>query len=378
MHRKKISLRLLFVFSAVCLISPAVRAADDGGVSEKEKSVAQSLALEEAVSRSQASPATETKEKMVTAIEVSGNKSISSNTVISKMKTRIGSPYQENIVSDDLKRLYLLGFFSDIKVDTEEYKDGIKVIISVTERPVIDKITFSGMKRLVMKEEKMKKDILKSKETQYLDYPNLTEDVSAIKKLYEKKGFGQVQVDYQVSTDPLTNKANVRFTVVEGLRIKIKHIFVEGNIAFPDSRILKLIKTKRAWLFNAGAFKEETFKEDLDRIKAFYRREGFNDVAVDYETKSHALKPLIFITIKIQEGRKYLVGSLAVKGNADIRESEILSKVKKCVPGAVFSQEAVKDDISAIQGLYFDRGYISCQVEETTFLNPYTVCIDIT
>ncbi|KPK97145.1 MAG: hypothetical protein AMJ95_10550, partial [Omnitrophica WOR_2 bacterium SM23_72] len=48
----------------------------------------------------------------VRAIEVQGNKTISSNTVISKMKTRVGSPYQENIISDDLKRLYLLGFFS--------------------------------------------------------------------------------------------------------------------------------------------------------------------------------------------------------------------------------------------------------------------------
>ena len=76
--------------------------------------------------------------KLVTAIEVKGNKSISSNTVISKMKTRIGSPYQDNIVSDDLKRLYLLGFFSDIKMDTQDYKEGVKLIITVVERPIIE------------------------------------------------------------------------------------------------------------------------------------------------------------------------------------------------------------------------------------------------
>ena len=49
------------------------------------------------------------------------------------MKTRIGAPYQETVVSDDLKRLYLLGFFSDIKIDTENYKDGLKVVITVTK-----------------------------------------------------------------------------------------------------------------------------------------------------------------------------------------------------------------------------------------------------
>ena len=78
--------------------------------------------------------------KLVTAIEVKGNKSISSNNIISKLKTRPGSPYQDNIISDDLKRLYILGYFSDVKINSEDYKDGIKVIITVEERPLIDKI----------------------------------------------------------------------------------------------------------------------------------------------------------------------------------------------------------------------------------------------
>jgi outer membrane protein insertion porin family len=113
--------------------------------------------------------------KLVTAIEVKGNKSISSNTVLSKMKTRIGAPSQDNIISDDLKRLYLLGFFSDIRIDTEDYKDGIKVIVNVVERPIIEKITFSGIRRMGTSEEKLKQE-LKSKEAQYLDYPSVTED----------------------------------------------------------------------------------------------------------------------------------------------------------------------------------------------------------
>jgi len=140
-------------------------------------------------------PPKEASPKMVTAIEVKGNKSISGNVVISKMKTRVGGAYQETVVSDDLKRLYLLGFFSDIKIDTEDYKEGIKVIVTVTERPIIEKITFFGIERLVMKEEKIK-DALKSKETQYLDYPSLSEDVRILAKLYEKIGYIQAKIDY--------------------------------------------------------------------------------------------------------------------------------------------------------------------------------------
>jgi len=314
---------------------------------------------------------------LVTAIEVQGNKSISSNTIISKMKTKIGGPYQENIISDDLKRLYLLAFFSDIKIDTEDYKNGIKVIIHVKERPIIEKITFSGIRRLTTAPEKLKED-LKSKENQYLDYPNLTEDVRTLKKKYEKIGYSQTQIDYKADIDENTGKAKIQFNVVEGRRIRIKNILTKGNYVFSRNRILRLMKTKSAWLLNAGVLKEEVLIEDIERIKSFYHRAGFTDASVEYEVVPDSLKTYwLYIKIKIEEGKKYLVGNINIQGNKDIGLSDILAKLKECVPGKVFSKEALKMDIASIQGLYFDRGYISCQVQEATSVNSYTGRVDI-
>ncbi len=316
--------------------------------------------------------------KNVTAIEVKGNKSISTNVIISKMKTRIGSAYQENIVSDDLKRLYLLGFFSDIKIDTQDYKDGLKVIVTVSERPIIEKISFAGINLITMKDEKLKQQ-LKSRETQYLDYPSLAEDVRILKKMYEKMGYSQVDITYKVDVDAKTNKAKVDFNVIEGRKVHIKDIIIQGNKAFSSGRILKLLKTKAAWFFNAGVLKDEVLKEDIERVKSFYQREGFTDVAVEYEVKPDAKKAyLLYIKIKVAEGKKYLVGSVIIRGNKDISEKEILSRLTDCIPGKVFSQEAMKRDILSIQGLYFDRGYISAQVQETTVVNPDSGRVDIT
>jgi outer membrane protein insertion porin family len=315
--------------------------------------------------------------KLVTAIEVKGNKSISSNTVLSKMKTRIGAPSQDNIISDDLKRLYLLGFFSDIRIDTEDYKDGIKVIVNVVERPIIEKITFSGIRRMGTSEEKLKQE-LKSKEAQYLDYPSVTEDVRTLKKKYEKIGFSQAQIDYKVDIDEGANKAKVRFNIIEGRKIRIKDILVEGNFAFDRSRILRLMKTKRAWFFNSGALKEDVLEEDVERIKSFYHRAGYTDVTVEYGiTPDTARTYLLYINIKIEEGKKYLVGNINIQGNKDIELSDILAALKECVPGKVFSKEALQIDIVNIQSLYFDRGYISCRVQEATSVNQYTGRVDI-
>ncbi len=352
--RKIIILTLVLAMGAAILLLTAVLAADE-----------------------QAGGAGQQPLRTVTAIEVRGNKNISTNAVVSKMKTRVGSAYRENIISDDLKRLYLLGFFSDIKIDTEDYNNGVRVVITVTERPVIEKITFSGITRLKMRDEKLKEQ-LKSKETQYLDYPSLTEDVRTLQKLYEKTGFSQADINYQVDIDKESNKARVQFLVNEGRRLRIKDILIKGNTAFSDKRILKIMKTKHAWFFNAGVLKDEVLSEDIERIKSFYRNAGFADVAAEYEIKPDVSRPyLLYITVRIQEGKKYLVGNIVIRGNKDIPEKEILARLKECIPGGVFSQEGLRQDIANIQGLYFDRGYISCQVQEAVSLNPDIGRVDV-
>ncbi|MDD5166854.1 MAG: outer membrane protein assembly factor BamA [Candidatus Omnitrophica bacterium] len=316
--------------------------------------------------------------KLVTAIEIEGNKAISTNTVISKMKTRIGSPYQENVANDDLKRLYLLGFFSDIKMDTKDYKGGYKIVITVVERPIIDKITFTGIRRITLKDEKIK-TMLKSKEAQYLDYPSLAEDVRTLEKLYEKMGFSQSKITYKViPTDQEKNKVSVEFSVSEGRKVTIKGIYILGNSSFPAKRILGLLKTKRGWLLNAGILKDEVFKEDIERIKSFYQREGFADVAVEHEVKPDPNKAFfLYITIKIAEGKQYRVGNITIQGNKDVPEKMILSKIKDCTPGNVFSQDTMRQDAANIQSLYFDKGYITCEVQENTSLNPASGRVDI-
>jgi len=304
--------------------------------------------------------------KNVTAITVSGNKSISESTVVSKLKSRIGSPYLENVVSDDLKRLYLTGYFADVKMDTEPYKDGVKLVITVKERPIIDKVTFGG-KRRAISDAKLK-DTIKSKNGQYLDYPTLGMDAKAIKGLYEKKGYGRAEVAESAKVDEATNKALVNFQIEEGKRQRVRRIFVEGNLHYSDARIIKLIKTRRAWTFNPGVLKEDVLKEDVERVKTFYQNNGYIDVQAEVKTALDPSGRFIYVTFTIVEGARYYVGLIDIKGNKDIAVDEVRLKVTALVPGKVYSPEGLKKDTASIQGLYFDKGYISASCNATTSL----------
>ncbi|MCG8429907.1 MAG: outer membrane protein assembly factor BamA, partial [Candidatus Omnitrophica bacterium] len=312
---------------------------------------------------------------------------ISTNTVISKMKTRIGSPYQESVISDDLKRLYLLGFFSDIKIDTEDYKDGVKVIVIVRERAIISSISFTGFRRLTIRtfERGSTKrhgltaaKTIKTQEGAYVDYPTLGEDVETLKGWYEKRGYTYAEVDFEVTTDPATNKASVTFVAREGTRARIVDIFVKGNTAYSARRILRLMKTRKAWLFNRGVLKDEVLDEDVERIKAFYQKEGYADVAVSSEVSTYAEgSAMIYVTMTIVEGKRYLVGDIRIEGNSVIDEESLRKQLTKAPPGSVYSRESVKEDKAAMQGLYFDRGYISARVEDTTSVNLQSGAVDI-
>ena len=316
-------------------------------------------------------------EKKVTAIEVKGNKSISTTVILSKIKTKVGTAYSTNIISDDIKRLNELGYFSDIKIDTQDYQDGLKVYIIVVEKLLIEKIIFEGYFSRIVREEKLRETI-KSKEGQYLDEVQVKEDISVIKDLCVKKGYAQAEVTYKSELSTQTNKIALTITIAPAKRVRIRKIDFRGNKIFTSKRLLKLIKSRKAALFSSGFYKEELLKDDIERLKSFYRREGYTDVKVDYETGYDAHKGRMFIIFTVSEGRKYLIGQVYTKNNVVFTAEEIKKSLKTTGEGKVFSPESIHEDSASIQSLYFDKGYIFAHVSESSYLNPETDKVDVT
>jgi outer membrane protein insertion porin family len=80
----------------------------------------------------------------VTLLQVEGNKRIETSTILAKIKTKEGDVFSPSVVREDIKVLYQLGHFEDVQVRTEGFENGLKVIFSVKEKPLIREITFEG------------------------------------------------------------------------------------------------------------------------------------------------------------------------------------------------------------------------------------------
>ena len=130
-------------------------------------------------------------------------------------------------------------------------------------------------------------------------------------------------------------------------------------------------------MFTSGYYKKDVFESDLEKILDFYKREGFMDVAVDKDLRYDQAGKNLYITIKINEGKKYRVGTVAIKGNKVFPEFKLRGQLGM-LPHSVFSDEALKLDVVKLQEYYFHDGYISVKIDSDTVLNSQTGKIDIT
>jgi outer membrane protein insertion porin family len=314
---------------------------------------------------------TESLPELVTDVRVENNRQISTSTILSKIRTQIGSQFSRSILNEDIRALYATGYFTDIQVDVKDYQEGLAVIFSVTEKPVIKEIVFRGNEKVRTRRLERLVDI---EAGQTLDRFKLVRNTRDIERFYIEEGFHLALVDEQVDIDELTNEARIFILIDEGVRYRIRRINVEGNTVLSDREIRRSIKTRRNTLFTSGIFRKEVFEEDLKRIKRLYEEKGYSDVAVEH-SKDYEEKAMV-INIKIDEGEVYRVGRIEIEGNTIISDEEI-QKTIEMKEGASFIRGQLQQDTVKINEKYFDKGYISAEVRPDVVFNRETESMDI-
>lgn len=311
---------------------------------------------------------------IISEVQVRGNQIVSTNTILSKLRSKEGGPLIQETVNEDVKRLYATGFFQDIRMEVEEEQEGFKLIVSVLEKPIVREVVFEGY--TVFKEEKLRKKV-KVIEGQILDRKQIKEGVEAIRKLYSDKGYGFVDIQSDVKLNSSTKEATVVIKILEGGKFKIKKVEFTGAQAFKTKKLIKLMRTrKKGFPFRSGVFKEDYFTKDMESIRGYYQQEGYLDVKVeptmDYDEKDRWM----FIKIAVDEGKHYVAGDIRIKGNQLFPESEIWQELAM-LPGMTYSQYYLSKDIEKVVQYYHKRGYMDARVVPDIQLNRETGKVDI-
>ncbi len=302
-------------------------------------------------------------EPVVKSIKVEGNKKIDTQSIKAKLSTKVGEPLSMETVRQDIRTLYEIGYFDDVRVDVDQSPEGGVILYFVlVEKPSLTKVEFAGNKEL--SEEKIKEHVLLSPGAM-ADSRLIDDNAEKIRLFYETEGYWQVSV-FPILRIISKDEATVTFQIDEGEKVKVKKITFEGNKALSESEILAVMETKPAGLLSfitgSGKYVREAMRNDLERIKNLYHNNGYIAVKVAEPVidLSDDLKSME-ISISINEGDLFYTGTVSVTGPEKIQRSKI-EELIKLKSGDIFRGNLLRSDIIAITDYYSDRGYAFADV----------------
>src|SRR5690554_3844457 len=80
----------------------------------------------------------------ITAIVVRGNENINTTLIVSQITSNIGDLFSKDSVQNDMKQIFDLGYFQDVQVKLEPFRDGYRVVFEVVENAILADIKIEG------------------------------------------------------------------------------------------------------------------------------------------------------------------------------------------------------------------------------------------
>jgi outer membrane protein insertion porin family len=389
---RRIFARALEILGVVCLLSLAV------GQTLWAQEAAQSNAPQYIIQR----------------IEFIGTRRIQRDTLLARIFTRPGDPYNPEGLRRDFQALWNTQFFEDIRLEVEDSPDqpnGKIVLFYVTERPIIRRIEYKGNKSItesdILDAFKQKKVGL-SVESQF-DPTKIKRAEVVIKELLAEHGrqFATVKPTYERIA--ATNAVKLVFNIDEGPKVKVGTITIVGNKAFSTRKIIRSMKHDRPvsiplWLTDipimSKTFDRPKLDEDLEvGVRGLYQDHGYFKVDVDVKdlktvdvNRAGVPGPwpgfgakhgkATNITISIQEGEQYHMGKLSFR-SADpdtglIFKPEFLQRVFPLKEGDIFDADKIRKSLDTFRKLYGDYGYIDFTAEPLFDVNDAKKVVNLT
>ncbi|UGY13844.1 outer membrane protein assembly factor BamA [Bradyrhizobium septentrionale] len=290
----------------------------------------------------------------IDAITVEGNRRIEAETVRSYFRPGPGGQLDQAAIDDGFKELLATGLFQNVKIN----RAGGRIVVSVIENPVIDRVAFEGNKKV--KDEQLSAEV-QSKSRGTLSRPMVQSDALRIAEIYRRSGRYDVHVTPEIIERP-NNRVDLVFTVEEGQKTGVKTIEFMGNNSFSAARLKDIIKTHESnllsFLGNGDIYDPDRVEADRDLIRRFYLKHGYADVQVvaalaEYDPGRKGFQ----VTFKIDEGQQYRVVTVSFRSTIAGFDPNSLRSLSRVSEGSLYNVEAIEKSVEDMQIEASRRGY---------------------
>jgi len=310
-------------------------------------------------------------------IRIDGLKRVSSGSVFDALTIQPGDRVTDADISLATRALFETGFFDQVEVRA----DGDVLVIEVTERPAVSRIDIEGNQAI--KTEDLLDSLRRAGivEGDVLKRATLDQLEQAIQRQYTSRG----RYDATVSSEIIEqdrNRVGLKISIFEGSVATISRIAIVGNEAFDDDTLLGEMSLTEAglftWFSGSNNYETEKLNADVEAIRSYYLNRGYVNVEVS-EPQVELSENLedVFITISVDEGKEFRVGSVNVGGDQPIDLSSAVEEMT-LQTGEIFSRRLVNEAVSTMSKKLGDAGYARAQVRAVPEINDEAQTVDVT
>ncbi len=316
----------------------------------------------------------------VDSVHVRGSERIEKEAILSVVGTRKGDKLDYNQLDRDLHDIYKMGFFEDVRIETEDGPKGKIITFQVSEKPPVGQIVFKGNKAV---DEKDLREELGIKLYSIMDENEIRQSINRLTDFYRQEGYYNVAINERTEKLP-NNEVLLEYEIAENEKVYITKIEFLGNNEFDDDDLKSIMQTSEkglfAWITDSGFLNMKKLDFDVHNITAYYHNNGYikakvGEPVITYNKEDEGLN----ITIELHEGIQYGVGEVIIAGDLIRPAEELLEKVQinKENKGQVFSREVLRKDIMILRSVYVDEGYAYADVTPGTKADDETHLVDV-
>src|SRR4051812_24790188 len=186
-----------------------------------------------------AEPAAPPPSLRVAKLQFRGNRKVEDDAIKVNLKTAPGATLTQEVLRDDVRAIWKMGYFEDVQVEVNDTKAGAVVVFVLREKPAISKIYVAGNDEVSLSKIN---EVLDIKKDQILDLAKLKKNVEKIKDLYVERGFYMAEVNYEVKRGGAST-VDVWFHVRENAKVEVRRVNFVGNHALSDGELRDVIVT---------------------------------------------------------------------------------------------------------------------------------------
>ena len=308
------------------------------------------------------------------SIAVEGNRRVDTETVRSYFHAAPDGRFDEAARDAALKALLATGLFDKVTIE----RAGERLVVHLTEAPVLDRVAFEGNKKI---QDKELAAVIESKPRGTLQRAMVQADVGRIMEAYRHAGRDDVGVVPQIISRG-NDRVDLVYVVTESAKTTVRQINFVGNKVFGKRQLGAVIKTSAtnmlSFLTGGDVYDPDRVAEDREQLQLYYRSKGYADASVpsakaEYDPATHGFT----LTFSIDEGSLYHFGDINILCNVPGLDPEKLRRLLVARSGAVFDGGAL-DKTSEVLAIELAKlGFPFAQAQPRTTRDAAAKRIDV-